>query len=304
MSDRVQAQNVVDNLIRPQSTVIIQRYIHMPGVGRYEISLKENFEGAYFVIRDQNGSEPRIRICVHVCELDEFLNELCYAWMLFKDFDNWSISDRMGTDFDRVSYAIMDGGNGRRYSFETFVEEFVPYLRFSYMYKGRNDSLHFDARYLQEIITFIENSAKDYLNLMADEDNYDSSYFSFDISRYYFYIRDSQLNSHTPEPILSWDDNDYGSVDEESDENPKGEVVITLWVKVPIVNTELFRWYCLEKVESDRDFLIITEWIMDRVNSTIHLPIYTAEDSQYARQYCENLFDEVHSDRSEYDGHN
>ncbi|KII75223.1 hypothetical protein RF11_11847 [Thelohanellus kitauei] len=304
MSDRVQAQNVVDNITRPRSTVIVHRHVHMPGIGDYEIFLKNKPEGAYFVIKEKNESEPRKRISVPICDRVEFFSELCYASMFFEDFQNWRYIDHSGTDFDRVSYAIMNGQNGRCYYFEGFVEEYVPYLRVRYIYKGRNDSLHFDVRYLQELITVIENFAIDYPNLMADVGNYYSSYYCPESVRYYLYLLDSHYNRHTPERILSWDDDEYSSVDEESDENPRGEVVKTLWVKVPIVKTKLFRWYCLEKMEGDPNFLIITEWAMGRVNTTIHIPIYTAEDSQYAHQYCENLFEEVYSDRSAYDGPN
>ncbi|KII66257.1 hypothetical protein RF11_13046 [Thelohanellus kitauei] len=170
MSDRIEAQNVVDKLTRPRSTVIMHSHIYMPGLGHYVISLKKKREDAYFVIKDQKGSRPRIRIRVPICNRAEFLHILGYVTMLADDCENRSYPDNTGTDLDLYFYSTMDDGNGRSYEFEAFVEKYVRYLRITYIHKGIYDTLLFNARYLKEIIRIIQNFDIYHPNRMVAED--------------------------------------------------------------------------------------------------------------------------------------
>ncbi|KII75220.1 hypothetical protein RF11_11844 [Thelohanellus kitauei] len=103
------------------------------------------------------------------------------------------------------------------------------------------------------------------------------------------YSADCERNI-APEPILSWNDDEYNSVDEESNDRPRGEVVKPLWVKMVLFRKDGGRSQFF-------DYYRMGHWSGKYNYPYTH--IYRRRQ-QYTRQYFDNLFSEEHSDRSTY----
>ncbi|KII62614.1 hypothetical protein RF11_06274 [Thelohanellus kitauei] len=281
---------------------LMKKEVSIPGFHTYYLSLRQNKNSRYFVIKDIDNYCGNSRIIVPMDHCQEFL----YIIRKIIEFNEEVLSMKMEGKYPKktgiINTSKMYTEIGRRYYFDVCYRNYELYLKLTYKYDDRKDTLYIYPDVLIAFAKIIEEFQKRYPSLDGEDDIHPKMNRSFNkqrrcsatCSRYststFCPITNGPSSAEFPQNI-NFQHSSAEPVERETNHGLKvcsdlAQCIITLDYKK----------YKFEIVEGYNTFMRTTETCGDNKHKTIYIPIECVKKFKDALEEIDVGFSKIRSD--------